>query len=78
MLGNDPLTDTLIDFVTFWHAVEIVAVYGVILGAYLADELGLWDFPQWYSQVTLWLFAVASPVFLLLAMAFTFLWGFSG
>ena len=77
MLGNDPLTDGLIAFVSLGHAVLIVAVYALILGAYLVDELGLRDFPRWYSRVTLYLFAAGSPVFLVLSMVFVFLWGFS-
>jgi hypothetical protein len=77
MFGNDPLTDILIDFLSLRNALVIGGVYLLILGAYLVDELGLRDFPRWYSRVTLYLFAAGSPVFLLLAMAFTFLWGFS-
>jgi hypothetical protein len=76
MLGKDPLTDTLIDLVSLRNALVIVGAYALVLGAYLADELGLGDFPRWYSRVTRSLFAAASPVFLLLALVFTFLWGF--
>ncbi len=76
MAGKDPLTDVLIDFANFRNALLIVGAYTLVLGAYLADELGLRDFPRWYSRVTVSLFAAASPVFLLLTMVFTFLWGF--
>ena len=38
MLGNDPLTDTLINFVTFWHAVLIVTAYGLIVGLPLSMD----------------------------------------
>ncbi|MCC6420856.1 MAG: hypothetical protein IT429_21690 [Gemmataceae bacterium] len=70
------MTDALIDFINLRNAVMIVGAYALVLGAYLVDELGLRDFPRWYSRMTLSLFAAASPVFLLLAMVFTFLWGF--
>ena len=77
MLGKDPLTEGLIHFVTLGNAMLIAALYLLVVGAYLADEMGLRDFPRWYSRVTLYLFAAGSPVFLLLAMVFAFLWGFS-
>jgi len=76
MVGKDPLTEILINFTTFGNALLIVGVYLLVLGAYLVDELGLRDFPRWYSRVAVSLFAAASPAFLLLTMVFTFLWGF--
>jgi len=81
MLGNDPLTDTLMNFADVWRAVLIAAAYGLVLLAYLIDELGGITFrserlERWYSRVTLYLFAASSPVFMLLAMVFAFVWVF--
>ncbi len=81
MLGKDPLTDTLIEFGTVWRALLIAGVYSLVLLAYLIDAFGGIQFRSrrlefWYSRITLCLFAASSPVFMLMAMVFAFLWVF--
>jgi hypothetical protein len=81
LLGRDGLTDAVIEFVSLKNALAIGVVYLLILAAYVADELGVISFRSkrleaWFSRLTLGLFAVSSPAFMVLAMVFSFLWGF--
>ncbi len=82
MLGRDPLTDVLIDLFCLRNAALLLGVYLLVLVVYLSDELGIVAFQskrleKWFSRVSLALFAVGSPVFIVTAMVFAFVWGFS-
>jgi hypothetical protein len=81
VLGPDPLTDVMINLFCLRNAALLLAVYLVVVLVYLSDELGLVRFRSkrleaWFSRVSLLLFVVGSPVFIVAAMVFTFMWGF--
>jgi hypothetical protein len=82
VLGRDPLTDIMIDLFCLRNAALLLGAYLVVLAVYLSDELGIIAFQskrleRWFSRVSLALFVVGSPVFIVVAMVFAFLWGFS-
>jgi hypothetical protein len=81
VLGRDGLTDAVIEFVSLRNALAISVTYLLIVAIYLAEELGVFTFRSkrleaWCSRLTLGLFAVSSPAFMVLAMVFSFMWGF--
>ena len=82
MIGNDPMTSTLIDFVCLRNALVLASCYLLVVAAYLVDEMGVLTFRSkrleaLYSRTSLTLFVVGSPVFMVIAMVFVFVWGFS-
>jgi hypothetical protein len=82
MIGPDPLTNAILDFVCLRNAALLLVCYLVVLALYLIDELGLLTFRSkrleaLFSRASLALFVVVSPLFMVVAMVFAFVWGFS-
>jgi hypothetical protein len=82
VIGNDPLTSTLLDFVCLRNALLLASCFLLVVAAYVVDEMGVLTFrskrlEKLYSRASLTLFVVGSPVFMLIAMVFVFVWGFS-
>jgi hypothetical protein len=76
------MTSAVMDFVCLRNAALMLVCYLVVLAVYLSDELGLLTFRSkrleaLYSRVSLALFVVVSPMFMVVAMVFAFVWGFS-
>jgi hypothetical protein len=70
------------DFVCLRNAALLLVCYLAVLALYLSDELGLFTFRSklleaLFSRISLTLFVVVSPVFMVVAMVFAFVWGFS-
>jgi len=82
MVGSDPLMSAVMDFFCLRNGALLLICYLVVLAVYLIDELGILNFRSkrleaLYSRASLALFVVVSPMFMVVAMVFAFVWGFS-